>query len=322
MSDLYLGIDTSNYKTSVAVTDSCNRVVYERSEYLEVPHGTRGLRQSEVFFMHSNRLPSFIKEAAFNVDFRRLKAAGVSTRPRRVEGSYMPCFLAGYNAASEISSSLNIPLYEFSHQEGHAAAVMEDPDSSDALRDSILMHLSGGTTEFLLCRPDEAGYDTCITGGSLDISFGQLIDRIGVAMGLPFPSGAYLDELAVEYAGNAADHIKLPAVKIKDGYFNLSGIETSIIRNLPDMDENAREALPSAVLGLIAGILIRSADELSARCGSGTVWMAGGVASSEYIRSIIERQKGSADIRFGKPSLSGDNAVGIARLAHRLQENK
>jgi N6-L-threonylcarbamoyladenine synthase len=199
---------------------------------------------------------------------------------------------------------------------------MEDPDSPDGLSDSILMHLSGGTTEFLLCRPDEAGYDTSIAGGSLDISFGQHIDRIGVAMGLPFPSGAYLDKQAAGYTGNTADHIKLPAVKIQEGYFNLSGIETSIMRSLPDMDESARNALPSAVLGLIAGILLRSADELSARCGSGTVWMSGGVASSEYIRSIIERQKGSADIRFGKPSLSGDNAVGIARLAHRLQENK
>ena len=59
MSDLYLGIDTSNYKTSVAVTDGTGRIVFERSEYLEVPAGSRGLRQSEAFFRHSCRLPEF-----------------------------------------------------------------------------------------------------------------------------------------------------------------------------------------------------------------------------------------------------------------------
>ena len=124
MPDLYLGIDTSNYKTSAAITDADNNIVFEKSEYLEVPKGNRGLRQSDAFFRHSCRLPQYIEELCSAVNISDIRAAGVSSRPRRVEGSYMPCFLAGLNAAREISSVLNIPLHEFSHQEGHIAAAL------------------------------------------------------------------------------------------------------------------------------------------------------------------------------------------------------
>ena len=117
MSELYLGIDTSNYKTSIAVTDGNNDVVYQRSEYLEVPEGNRGLRQSECFFRHSNILPQYFEELAKTVDVHRIVSVGVSSRPRRVEGSYMPCFLAGVNAAKQTAAILGIPLHEFSHQD-------------------------------------------------------------------------------------------------------------------------------------------------------------------------------------------------------------
>ena len=119
MSGLYLGIDTSNYKTSVAVIDSSNDTLFDRSEFLEVPEGKRGLRQSDAFFKHSVRLPDQIEELCASVDVKRVRAVGVSSRPRRVEGSYMPCFLSGVNTAREIAALLGVPLYEFSHQEGH-----------------------------------------------------------------------------------------------------------------------------------------------------------------------------------------------------------
>ena len=54
---IYLGIDTSNYKTSLAAVDDGGSIVSEISEYLDVPEGKRGLRQSDAFFKHSNRLP-------------------------------------------------------------------------------------------------------------------------------------------------------------------------------------------------------------------------------------------------------------------------
>ena len=180
----YLGIDTSNYKTSAAIVDSEGQIAAEVSEFLDVPEGKRGLRQSEAFFKHSCRLPDQIGSLFSEVDPALIKAAGVSDRPRRQEGSYMPCFLAGTNLARELRSALKIPVFSFSHQEGHAAAVIPGSDPF------LFMHLSGGTTEFLLARPDELGYDMKIAGGTKDISIGQLLDRFGVALSLVVMAGA------------------------------------------------------------------------------------------------------------------------------------
>ncbi len=323
MPDLYLGIDTSNYKTSVAVTDVNNQTVFERSEYLDVPQGSRGLRQSEAFFRHSSRLPEYIEEMSRSVDVSAIRAAGVSSRPRRVEGSYMPCFLAGVNAAREMAAVLGIPLHEFSHQEGHAAAIIENSSDAD-IRRSGLFHLSGGTTEFLICEPDEGGYRMDICGGTMDISLGQLIDRAGVAMGYPFPSGAYLDDLAgAYYAANGRVKPGLPRIKVSDGRFNLSGTETQVLRAIESSDADEYPQLAYSIFERAAELLASSAVSAAASAGTDTVYMAGGVSASSFIRkSIAEKlaaaQGSETEIIFGDPVLSGDNAVGIARLTRRI----
>lgn len=328
MSGLYLGIDTSNYKTSVAVTDSSNDTVYEKSVYLDVPAGKRGLRQSEAFFGHSNRLPDYIEELSSAADLKAVRAIGVSTRPRRVEGSYMPCFLAGINSARILSSALNVPVYEFSHQEGHAAAVIEDPscisDNDTSAGNDLFFHLSGGTTEFLKCHKDDLGYEMEIVGGTKDISIGQLIDRAGVKMGMPFPSGSYMDTIASSFTGSKSGY--LPRIRIEDGYFNLSGAETKTLRTIEQIHNNEFDAVIAELFTAIADLLYGSASALCARYDADRVFMAGGVASSSCIRKLIYRKvqnnNFSPDIVFGKPELSGDNAVGIARLARRIQENQ
>lgn len=332
MSDLFLGIDTSNYKTSVAVTDASGSPVFERSEYLPVPQGKRGLRQSECFFRHSCILPEFIDDVCSEISISDIKAAGVSSRPRRVEGSYMPCFLAGVNAAREISSVLGIPLHEFSHQEGHAAAVIscgtpavEDPGQEE----TALMHLSGGTTEFLRCRSDASGYDLEIIGGTRDISIGQLIDRAGVAMGFSFPSGMYLDKLAEEYVSSSRDQGRsaISPVRTDAGSFNLSGTETQVLRWIDRSSPDEYPFIAYSLFDRVARLLAVSVSEICAGTGIRTVYMAGGVSASAFIRRRISEEIDrisahnkslTADIRFSSPALSGDNAVGIALLAGRL----
>ena len=319
MSGLFLGIDTSNYKTSAAAVDGSGHPVFAKSEFLAVPDGSRGLRQSECFFRHSCVLPDYFDELVSAADVSSIRAVGVSSRPRRKEGSYMPCFLAGVNAAREVSALLGVPLYQFSHQEGHAAAVIEDGGSDECPEESILMHLSGGTTEFLICRMDEQGYDTQIIGGTRDISIGQLIDRAGVAIGHHFPAGQYLDETACAYTGEPAS--VLPRVRVRDGYFNLSGPETRILRALENTPESDYPAIINELFILISDILIESAKSLSAEYGIPRIYMAGGVSASTFIRNRIRNRitpDSGIDLIFGDPALSGDNAVGTARLAKRI----
>ena len=312
---LYLGIDTSNYKTSVAAVDDAGDLVFEKSELLEVAEGKLGLRQSEAFYQHSMRLPAYISELFESVSPDEIEAIGYSSRPRRVEGSYMPCFNAGINAALLLSASLGKQAYPFSHQEGHAAAIIPTEEADRC----IFMHLSGGTTEFLLCDPDDKGYKMELVGGTKDISFGQLLDRFGVALGLQFPAGRYLDDMAYECVPFSGKMV-LPKVKLDDCYFNLSGAEAKLIgfaktKEAQDMAEVKHVCIE--LFEYIADILLRSSEELIKKHGIDKAYMAGGVASSKTVRKIIELSD-NKHIVFGDPKYSGDNAVGIAELTHRI----
>lgn len=324
MKGLFLGIDTSNYKTSAAIVDGEGNVIAVKSVLLDVPEGKRGLRQSEAFFMHSNRLPDYLHEVLSAIDVHELTAVGVSARPRRVEGSYMPCFMAGLNAAKLIGESAGLPVYSFSHQEGHAAAVLEGNGISSS-EEILFFHLSGGTTEALLCRPDEAGYSMEIVGGTLDISIGQLFDRFGVASGFPFPAGRYLDDAAYGFLeksdfdpARAVFPGLMPSIKIKDGYFNLSGAETRLMKAASAGSEDTAAAA-AELFTVTAKLLYREASYLSEKHSVNRVVMAGGAASSRTIRRLLTDLTDPA-IEFGDPVLSGDNAVGTARLAKRMYE--
>ena len=192
----FFGIDTSNYRTSAALFDSETMQWENSGRLLEVPEGRIGLRQSDALFQHVLHLPARIDalEAGFG---KNLRAIAASTRPRAVEGSYMPCFLAGAGQARSMAHALDVPFYEVSHQQGHLAAAALSANALDLLRQPFLAwHLSGGTTELLHVKPEGKLFSAEIVGGTDDLAAGQLIDRAGNLLHLPFPSGAQLEQLA------------------------------------------------------------------------------------------------------------------------------
>lgn len=295
-SNLILGIDTSNYTTSAAVCDTEGNILSDRRILLDVKKGNRGLRQQEALFQHIANLPVVYNQVVEDIgDARRISAVCVSERPRPVDGSYMPCFNAGICMAETIGRTLNIPIYRTSHQEGHLAAASKDLDISKY----IFCHLSGGTCEFIDTD------DMRIKGGSLDISFGQLLDRTGVARGLKFPCGRVLDEIACR-TDTPSEILK--EIKCTDGWFNLSGIETQILRS-DISDENIKELFEK-----ICSCLCKALKQL----GTKKVLLAGGVASSSFLRNNIYRYSNGLEIYFGKPELCSDNAVGVALTGGRL----
>ena len=303
MSDLFLGIDTSNYRTSAAIVDEKGEIVFNHRELLEVPMGERGLRQSTAFFNHVRRLPEVISGA---MEFRdRIKAVAVSERPRPREGSYMPCFTAGYACACEVASALGVPLYSTSHQEGHIEAVRYYSEFKDE-DDVIFFHFSGGTTE--------AVYKDEIIGGTLDIALGQVLDRVGVKLGYAFPSGSIMDAIAMDAEGSSS---YLTPVKVKNGYMNLSGIETQAVRKAEELAADGRptDLLIREIFDKLGRAISDMTKELTEKCGNRPVIYAGGVSSSEYIRGQL-RKTLPEDLRyvFGTGELSGDNAVGVALI--------
>ena len=194
MSRYTLGIDTSNYATSLAVFDTAGEVVCAKKRFLPVKEGQLGLRQSDALFHHTTALPEMLEELSREFDLTQIAAVGVSQKPRPVEGSYMPCFLAGVSAATAFARARGIPLVHTTHQQGHAAAALFAAKGEELFRQKVLLfHISGGTTDLLLC--DEVRQITTL-GSSSDLYAGQAVDRLGVKLGFPFPAGVYVSEQA------------------------------------------------------------------------------------------------------------------------------
>ena len=188
----FLGIDTSNYTTSVAIYNKCGEVVSIK-KILTVKDGKIGLRQSDAVFQHVKEIPSKIEEL-FSKAEETPSAIGVSKSPRDEIGSYMPCFEVGVAVARSIAAALKVPLYTFSHQRGHIVAALYSANKIDLLKEKFLaFHVSGGTTEAILVTPDDENIIKCeIVAKTLDLNAGQVIDRVGNMLGLPFPSGPEL----------------------------------------------------------------------------------------------------------------------------------
>ncbi|MBQ3281809.1 MAG: O-sialoglycoprotein endopeptidase [Eubacterium sp.] len=325
---MILGIDTSNYTTSIAAVDH-GVIVSDRRRLLTVKDGDRGLRQQEALFQHLGNLPELYRELMEDIGEGHIDAVACSVRPRPVEGSYMPVFMAGKGFAEVIADTLRVPLYEFSHQEGHAEAASKgtlfEGESS-----YVFFHLSGGTTE-AVALPE---YDLC--GRTLDISFGQLIDRTGVALGMRFPCGKEMDELAlselhapkVSCSEWVQKHPKspvpdgcLPGIKVSGGEVNLSGIESACQRVIAADGCPDRGVFCRVLFDRIADALWKMVMQIRVKSGKDGFLFAGGVSSSMYIRDRLKVLCGSSgdgiSIAFGEPDLCRDNAVGIALLGEK-----
>ena len=372
---VYLGIDTSCYTTSVAIMDEAGALLGEARQILSVRPGRCGLQQSEMVFQHTRNLPRLMEEAVgqvigcvttgagsvangvsvadeastagarglagLAVAGYELAAIGVSGYPRPLEGSYMPAFLAGLSVARSVAAVTGAQLEVISHQENHLEAGLWSAGGPDVDR-FLLLHASGGTTDVLLAERQQNGrYRITEVGGSMDLHAGQFVDRIGVALGLQFPTGPALEALAekalartaevsasvseqsvasVSEAGaGAAPMVELP-VSVRKLQVSLSGPCTAALRKLEAGAEPAALALgvEHALAETFARVLRNGAQEYRVR----DVLLVGGVGSNNYIRQHVERNlaKLRYPLRLWVPEgrFSCDNATGCAAFARRM----
>ncbi|MHB8169924.1 MAG: Kae1-like domain-containing protein [Thermincolia bacterium] len=320
MMKLVLGIDTSCYTTSLALVDIAGHLVSQERRSLKVKAGERGLRQSEAVFQHNVNLPelaeSLVREAGLVVGELREKIIGVSasTRPRPVAGSYMPVFKVAEGYGRAWAALFGVPFIPTTHQEGHLMAGLWSAGGPSS-EEFLAVHLSGGTTELLRVRRLELGngdaFQEHLLGGSSDLHAGQLIDRVGVDMGLEFPAGPRLEEMANQAGVN--EEIKLPS-SVKGYDISFSGAETRAAQLL------AQGAAPAGVARAVEQCIANSLEKILRRGvaeeGLNQVLIVGGVAANRYLRSRLkqrlEHPAVGASLYFAEAVHSTDNAVGVA----------
>jgi N6-L-threonylcarbamoyladenine synthase len=281
---------------------------------LEVKKGECGLRQSGALFLHTVNLPELFEELfrkyreRFGKD-AKIDAVAYSAYPRDTEGSYMPCFLAGKVAAASFAAARDLPLFEFSHQNGHVMAALYSSGREELMGGRFLaFHVSGGTTEALLCEPRPVGFSIRLVGETADINAGQAIDRVGVAMGLAFPCGRELERLAAAYDGRPYRH----PVCVREGRCSLSGVENIALRLLSE--GHPKEEVAAFVFDFIGRTLTEMGEQILRSEGQMPVLFAGGVMSNRLMRAGLSAH---FDAAFSEPEFSADNAAGIALLCRR-----
>lgn len=307
---VYIGIDTSNYTTSISVCNENGVIIANIKKILEVNPGALGLRQSDAVFSHIKNFPELAPMLAQVIENCDIAAIGVSTVPRDVEGSYMPCFLSGKAVAEMIAATHNVPIYEFSHQAGHIMAALYSSQNTENLLqgDFVAFHVSGGTTEALYVSPKENKFEVEIIAETADISAGQAIDRAGVMMGLKFPCGKEIERLASLYQG------KLPKVKIcvNNGKCNLSGLENISAKLYHET--NDKLYVSAYVLNFVGETLFKMSSDIREVYPDLPILYAGGVMSNKYLQEKLSQFSNSY---FATPDFSADNAAGIALLAYK-----
>ena len=306
MSSYTLGVDTSNYATSLAVFDTAGEVVCAKKRFLPVKEGQLGLRQSDALFHHTVALPEMLQELAQEFGLTKISAVGVSQKPRPAEGSYMPCFLAGVSAATAFALSRALPLVQLTHQQGHIAAALyatRQPELFD--QETLVFHVSGGTTDLLLC--DEVKHIETL-GTSSDLYAGQAVDRVGVKLGFGFPAGVEVSRLAAE-----CDETIKPKSSVRGMECSLSGLENQCNALL------ATGKSPAYVckycLLCVADTVVKMTKAAQKEYPGLAVVCAGGVMSSDIIRSWVQQRL--PQVYFVPGQYSSDNAIGVSILAAR-----
>lgn len=273
---------------------------------LPVPPGRIGLRQSDAVFSHIKQLPGLAGRLAAALSGHRVVAVTVSVRPRPDADSYLPVFRVGHAAAELARATADATLIASSHQEGHLAC--SDGFSPGAA--CLAAHLSGGTTDILAVGWDGDRILDRRLGGSTDLHAGQFVDKVGHALGLPFPAGPALDRLAQQ-----DPDVDVPSA-VSSGAISFSGPYSAALRLI---DAGAPgPAVASAVLRCIARSVARAVGHAVNETGLDTLHVVGGVAASvvlrETITSRLARRVPGLTVRFAPAALCTDNAVGVARI--------
>lgn len=308
---LYLGIDTSYYTTSLALVDDAGRLLEDQRRPLAVKQGERGVAPQQAVWAHLKALPE-VAEPLLRAYGSRIVGVAASVKPRPIEGAYLPPFKVSEGFGRTTAAALGVPFYPTTHQEMHIMAGLWSSDQPPVGDRFLAVHLSGGTTELIQVTRRVGGFDEELLGGTQDLHAGQFVDRVGVALGLPFPAGPHLEKLA---AAGTPGKVSLPS-SVSGWTLSFSGPETAAQRLVGQV---AGADLAVAVFGCVAKTLEKWLRRAVEETGLQEIMIVGGVAANQLLRARLrerlEHPAVGARLSFAEPRYSTDNAVGTALLA-------
>ena len=310
---LILGIETSCDETGVAILQGSNRVlanVISSSADLHSKYG--GVVPEVASRAHVQAMNPAIAEALRKADVTLwdMSAIAVTVGPGLI-GS----LVVGVAAAKSLASVLEVPLLGINHLEAHIYAnFLEHPEFAPP---AVGLIVSGGHT-LLVHMPAHGLYE--VLGETLDDAAGEAFDKVARYLGIGFPGGPAIDQMAL---GGNRRAIKFPRAVLRKGYdFSFSGLKTAVrdyIRKVEDAGEEINLAdvcasFQEAVVDVQVSKTIKAAQEY----GVSTVFVSGGVAANSRLRELmgVMCEESELKLYYPSPVYCTDNAAMVACCGH------
>lgn len=250
---------------------------------------------------------------------RALATAGLN-KPDIVAATIGPglagALLVGVAAAKAYSAAWGVPFYAVNHLGGHLAA---DVYEHGPLPESVALLVSGGHTHLLHVR--SLGEPIAELGSTVDDAAGEAYDKVARLLGLGYPGGRVLDELA--RTGNR-DAVVFPRGMTgprDDPYaFSFSGLKTAVARYVESNPDFVPADVAAGFQEAVADVLTRKAVRSATELGVSTLLIAGGVAANSRLRELAAERCRDAGLtlRIPRPRLCTDNGAMIASFAAHL----
>lgn len=309
-----LGIDTSCDETAVAVVadgrDVLSNVI---ASQIKAHQAYGGVVPELASRKHIEAINYIVDKALTEADvtFLDVDAVAVTNRP-----GLIGALLVGVAAAKSLAYAHNLPLLGINHIEGHIYA---NYMVHDALTfPHICLTVSGGHT--LLVEVHE-GWRYKVLGSTQDDAAGEVYDKVAKYLGLGFPGGRVIDELAQKGNPTAIDFPR-PMRNSGDYQFSFSGIKTSVRyfiekaqrAELPVAIEDIAASFQAAVVDVLVYKTLRAAKATGAK----TITLTGGVAANSELRASLKTAAAEigANVYYPPISLCTDNGAMIAGIAY------
>jgi len=332
---VFAAIETSFDETGLAICDAAGGICQSLlASQVEAHAPYRGVVPELAARTHLSDLPQMWRQ--LDPQWRtNLAAIGVTAGPG-LPGS----LLAGLNFASGLALSAGCPLYPLNHLEGHIFSpfmpiALDEPSTKEPGPHSLpalpfphlALIISGGHTELFLVN---SLTDIQLLGQTLDDAVGELLDKVSALLGLGYPGGARLEQLArsadvldaeARYDGPLT--LPVPMRTSGDLNFSYSGLKTAVVRLVRSaeaagqpLDASAQAELAAALFSVICDSLWLKLAEALNQHKVEILTVSGGVAINGFVRARLRaagRQAG-VDVRFPQPRHCLDNAEMMAWL--------
>ena len=315
-----LGIDTSCDDTSVAVVEDGKHILSNViSSQFDLHEKYGGIVPELASRKHVESINYIIDHALAEseVSFQDLEAIAVTNRP-----GLIGALLIGVSAAKSLAFCHNLPLIGINHVEGHVYANFMQHD--ELTFPHICLTVSGGHT--LLLKVNK-GWTYKILGSTIDDAAGEAYDKVAQYLGLGFPGGRIIDDMAKKGDEKAIDFPR-PLINRDDYNFSFSGLKTSVryfvekaeaAGNLPPLEDIAA-SFQAAVVDVLVNKTIRAAQEYQVK----SINLTGGVAANSRLRHDLRKAADKNDMYVFYPTikLCTDNAAMVAGIAYQKYQQE